>query len=285
VDSVYTILIVLSGAATFAALFGGALRLGPEALLRVTEHSRLFVRMLVVIWIAIPLFTALVIFGLGVVGTSATILLLMSVCPGLPNLLTWARIARSSITTAFVALLVTAATEPFMIPYWSRFLSRFLPMDFTVRPAHVLSVLVPTVFLPIVLGFVVRKLSSRATAVLAPVSDFIDLAGTVATIAVVLFQGSPRLLYVPPSTFVALLIITFGYAAFGFWAARPNLDEQKAIAAAAALGNPALALVIVEVSYLEFEAVRLVSVYIVLRAIAMLPLVGGLWYLKRTGRE
>jgi bile acid:Na+ symporter, BASS family len=245
----------------------------------------LFVRMLVVIWIAIPLFTALVIFGVGVVGTSATILLLMSVCPGLPNLLTWARIARSSITTAFVALLVTAATEPLMIPYWTRLLSRFLPMDFTVRPSHVLTVLIPTVFLPIVLGFVVRKISSRATAVLAPVSDFVDLAGTVATIAVVLFQGSPRLTYVPASVFVAIMIITFGYAAFGFWAARPNLDEQKAIAAAAALGNPALALIIVEVSYLEFEAVILVSVYIVLRAIAMLPLVWWLRYLKKTGHE
>ena len=284
-EPVYTILIVLSGAATFAALFGGALRLGPEALLKVTEHLRLFVRMLVVIWVAIPLFTALVILALGVKGTSAALLLLMAVCPGLPNLLTWARIARSSITTAFVALLVTAATEPLMIPYWTRILSKFLPMDFTVQPAHVLNVLIPTVFLPIVLGFAVRKISSRAATVLAPLSDFVDLAGTVATIAVVLFQGSPRLLYVPPLAFVAILIITFGYAAFGFWAARPNLDEQKAIAAAAALGNPALALIIVEVSYLEFEAVILVSVYIVLRAIAMLPLVWWLRYLRRSGRE
>ena len=87
-ESVFTLLILLSGAATFAALFGGALRLGPEALGRVIEHPRLFFRMLAVIWIAIPLFTALVIFALGVVGTSASLLLLMSVCPGLPNLLT-----------------------------------------------------------------------------------------------------------------------------------------------------------------------------------------------------
>jgi len=62
------------------------------------------------------------------------------------------------------------------------------------------------------------------------------------------------------------------------------LDEQKAIAAAAALGNPALVLIIVEVSYLEFEAVILVSVYIVLRAIAMLPLVWWLRYLRSSGR-
>src|SRR5262245_5719379 len=241
--------------------------------------------MLVVIWIAIPLFTALVIFGLRVVGTSATLLLLMSVCPGLPNLLTWARIARSSVMTAFVALLVTAATEPFMIPYWTRLLSKFLPMDVTVQPSHVLIVIVPTVFLPIVLGFLVQKISFRAAAVLARVSDFIDLAGTIATIAVILYEGLPRLTYVPPAAFVALVIITFGYAAFGFWAARPNLDEQKAIAAAAALGNPALALVIVEVSYMELQAAVMVSIYIVIRAIAMAPLISWLRYLRRAGAE
>src|SRR5262249_22636007 len=160
--------------------------------------------------------------------------------------LTWARMARSSITTAFVALLLTAATEPLIIPYWTQLLSRFTPMDLTVRAGHVLYVLIPTVFLPIVLGFAVRKMSSRAAAVLAPASDFIDLAGTVATVALVLYQGSPKLLFVQPAAFAALVIITFGYAAVGFWAARPNLDEQKAIAASAALGNPALALVIVE---------------------------------------
>jgi BASS family bile acid:Na+ symporter len=283
VESVYTILIFLSGAATFAALFGGALRLGPEALFRVAEHPRLFFRMLVVVWIAIPLFTALVILGLGVVGTSAALLLLMSVCPGLPNLLTWARVTPSSITTAFVALFVTAATAPFMIPYWTRLLSKFLPMDLTVQAGHVLSVLLPTVFLPIVLGFVVHKTSFRAATALAPVSDFVDLVGTVAAIAVILFQGLPMLIYVPPAAFVALVIITFGYAAFGFWAARPNLEEQKAIAAASALGNPALALVIVEVSYLEWQAAVLVSVYIVVRGIAMLPLVWWLRYLRRAG--
>src|SRR5262245_46981552 len=104
VDSIYDILILLSGAATFAAMFGVALQLGPEALRKVNEKPRLFFRTLGVIWIAVPLFTALVILALGLVGTSATLLLLMSVCPGLPGLLTLARIARSSIATAFVAL-------------------------------------------------------------------------------------------------------------------------------------------------------------------------------------
>jgi BASS family bile acid:Na+ symporter len=75
----------------------------------------------------------------------------------------------------------------------------------------------------------------------------------------------------------AILVITAGDAVLGFWAARPNLAEQKAIAAAAALGNPALALVVVEVIYHEIQAAVLVSVYVAIRAIAILPLV---WWLR-----
>ena len=83
---------------------------------------------------------------------------------------------------------------------------------------------------------------------------------------------------------VATVIITAADAAFGFWAARPNLAEQKAMAAAAALGNPALALVVVEVIYHEIQAAVLVSVYIVVRAIAVMPLVWWLRHLATTTR-
>src|SRR5262245_40418345 len=148
-------------------MFAAALRLGPKALYRVRDHPRLFVRRFVAVWLAIPLMTVLVIYLLGVVGTSATILLLMSVCPGTPALLTFVRIARSSIATAFVALALTTATEPFLIPYWTRILSKFHSVDLTVQPGQVLSVLLPTVFLPIVLGFLVQKRWMNRAGVLA----------------------------------------------------------------------------------------------------------------------
>ncbi|HZM86647.1 MAG TPA: hypothetical protein VFF31_08825 [Blastocatellia bacterium] len=277
-DSLFDVLILLSGVATFATMFGAALRLGPGALRRVREHPRLFLRTFAVVWLLIPLFTLLVIYVFGVVGTSATLLLLMSVCPGTPSLLTFVRIARSSTKTAFVALVLTTATEPFLIPYWTRLLSRFHSVDLTVQPGEVLIVLVPTVFLPILLGFLVHKRSINKAAVLARASDYVDLVGTGASVAVILSQGFPLLLRVPPSAIAAIVVITAGDAALGFWAARPNLAEQKAIAAAAALGNPALALVVVEVIYHEIQAAVLVSVYVVVRAIAISPLV---WWLRR----
>jgi BASS family bile acid:Na+ symporter len=89
---------------------------------------------------------------------------------------------------------------------------------------------------------------------------------------------------VPWAAIVAIVIITAGDAALGFWAARPNRAEQKALAAAAALGNPALALVVVEVIYHEIQSAVLVSVYVVVRSIAILPLVWWLRHLATTDR-
>ena len=283
-DSLYDVLILLSGAATFATVFGAALVLGPKSLHRVGEHPRLFFRTFLAVWLVIPLFTALVVYLFGVVGVSATLLLLMSICPGTPALLTFVRIARSSIATAFVVLLLTTATEPFLIPYWARFMSRFLTVDLTIQPRQVLIVLLPTVFFPIVLGFVLHQIAINKAAVLASASNYVDVIGTSASVVLILARGFPLIHRVPVAAVVAVLIITAGDAALGWWAARPNLAEQKAIAAAAALGNPALALVVVEVIYHEMQATVLVSVYVAIRAVAIVPLVWWLRHLRaRTG--
>ena len=283
-DSLYDVLILLSGAATFATVFGAALVLGPKSLRRVSEHPRLFFRTFLAVWLVIPLFTALVVYLFGVFGVSATLLLLMSICPGTPALLTFVRIARSSIATAFVVLLLTTATEPFLIPYWARFMSRFLTVDLTIQPGQVLIVLLPTVFFPIVLGFLLHQISINTAAVLASASNYVDVIGTSASVILILARGFPLIHRVPLEAVVGVLIITAGDAALGWWAARPNLAEQKAIAAAAALGNPALALVVVEVVYHEMQATVLVSVYVAIRAVAIVPLVWWLRHLRaRTG--
>jgi BASS family bile acid:Na+ symporter len=284
VDSFYDVLILLSGAATFATMFGAAVRLGPEALHRVVEHPRLFLRTFVAVWLVIPLFTVLVIYLLGVVGTSATLLLLMSVCPGTPAILTFVRMARSSIATAFIALFLTTATEPLLIPYWTRLLSKFLTVDLTIQPKQVFEVLLPTVFVPVLLGFVLHKRFLDKAEALGSASDYVDLVGTGACIVLILGQGVPLIRHVSPVAVAAIVIITAGDAVLGFWAARPNLAEQKAIAAAAALGNPALALVVVEVIYHEMQAAVLVSVYVAVRAVAILPLVAWLRYLSTSTR-
>jgi predicted Na+-dependent transporter len=95
---------------------------------------------------------------------------------------------------------------------------------------------------------------------------------------VVLAEGAELLWHVPLRAFAAALAITLGDALIGYWVARPDVEDQMAISLAVALGNPALAIAVVEASYPDHKASELVAVYLIVRAIAILPF--ELW-LKR----
>ena len=261
----------LSYAATFAIMFGGALRLKPETLRRAAQNPRLFLRTLFVVWIGVPVITGLVILAVGATGRSAALILLMSVCPGVPILLGTTRTVRGAMATAFLALVLTAATEPLMIPFWTRLMSRYLPLDLSVQPHHVLDVLLPMVFFPIALGFIIRDASDRVTTVLIRASNIVYSIGAIACVVGIAWKGLPLLTEVPIPAILAAMIITVCDVILGFWAGKPKMEDRKAVALAAALGNPALAIAVVEASYPELRASAYVSVYLVIRGTAMVP--------------
>src|SRR5690348_13077163 len=97
-------------------MLSGALRLGTSSLLAVRDRPAMFVRALLVIWLGVPLLTIGVTLAFRVEGLSALVLLLMGFCPGIPLLLSSARTVHAAVTTAFVVLLLTATTEPLLIP-------------------------------------------------------------------------------------------------------------------------------------------------------------------------
>jgi predicted Na+-dependent transporter len=268
--------------ATFAVMLGGALRVGPVAFLQLRDRPGLFVRTLIAIWFAVPIVNIVVVFGLRVTGLGATTLLLMSVCPGVPLLLASARSVRGAVSTAFLALLLSAAIEPLMLPLWTHVMSAIQPANLTIQPLDVMRVRIPTLWLPIAVGFALRALWPRATGVLAYLSDGVYIVGFVASAIVVLIEGFPMLFQVPPRTFVAAVVITIGDGLIGYWAGWPRREDQKAIAVAAALTNPALALAVVEVSYPGYQAGALVAVYLLLRGAVMLPF--EFWLRRATGR-
>src|SRR5262249_50216916 len=160
-----------------------------------------FLRTLAAVWIAVPLLTIAVVLAFDVRGLSATTLLLMAICPGMPLLLATGSV-KGAKETAYVALLLTATIEPLLIPYWTRFLSIVHPGDLTVQRRDVLAVLVPTVFIPVVVGFAIRQLAPRAATVLARVSEMIAVVGIAMDVLVVLIQGAPLLVRVPVQAFV-----------------------------------------------------------------------------------
>jgi predicted Na+-dependent transporter len=266
--------------ATVAVMLAGALRVGPGAFRRLRERPGLFFRTLVAIWIAVPIVNIAVVFGFRVTGLDATTLLLMSVCPGIPLLLASARSVRGAVSTAFLALLLSAAIEPLTLPAWTRVMSAIQPADLMIAPIHVLQVRIPTLWIPIVVGFAIREIWPRGVAPLALTSDAVYVIGVGASAIALLSQGLPWVLQTPIRTFVATAVITLGDALIGYWAGWPNREDQKAIALAAALTNPALALAVVEVSYPGFQAGVLVATYLLIRGSIMLPFE---FWLRRLG--
>jgi bile acid:Na+ symporter, BASS family len=261
-------------------MFGGALRLKPETIRQAGKNPRLFLRTLFVIWIAVPIFSILVIWAVGITGRSAAILLLMSVCPGVPLLLGTTRNVQGAMATAFLALVLTAVTEPLMIPFWTRLLSSHLSIETAVKPKHILDVLLPVVFMPIAIGLVIRDLSEQATAILLRVSDLVYLVGVSACVVAIAIKGLPWITQVPPRAIFAAWVITIGDVLLGYWAGSPNTEDRKAIALATALGNPALAIAVVEESDPAIQAAVLVSVYLIVRGLIMMPVEWGLKRVK-----
>lgn len=277
---------VLAFSATFFVMLGGALRVGPGALRRLAERPLLFLRTLAAIWIAVPLLTISMVVVLNLPVLAASTLLLMSVCPGVPMLLPSTKAVKGEVATAFVVLLLAAATEPLMIPLWTRLLTALGPrgwgVQLGVRPWHVLRVLLPTVFIPLLVGFAIRRVWPRAGAILERFADLVYVLTLIVGGIIVLMQGAPLLGHIAARTYFAAVLITVCDALIGYWAGWPSRQDQKAIALAAALGNPALALAVVEVAHPGVEAGALVAVYILVRAVALAPFE---WWLSRSSER
>jgi BASS family bile acid:Na+ symporter len=278
-DTFLAILKILSLSATFALMFGSALRLGPSALRQLVQRPAFFVRVLLAVWIAVPLLTAMVVLALRIEGTAAKTLLLMAGCPGVPLLLGTTRTVRGAMSTAFAALALTAATEPLLIPLWTRLASAILPVDLTVHWSHILRVLAPTILVPVAVGFVVRALFPRAVHPLVRASDGVYAVAIIGCV-LALLAGPARLIpRVPLRALAGAAIITVGDAAIGYWAGWPDRDDRKAIALATAMGNPALAIAVVEASYPgNGIGPMAVGLYVLVRAICITPV---LWWLRQ----
>jgi BASS family bile acid:Na+ symporter len=282
-DTFLGILKILSLSATFALMFGSALRLGPSALRQLVQRPAFFVRTLLAVWIAVPSLTAMVVVALRIEGTAAKTLLLMAGCPGVPLLLGTTRTVRGAMSTAFAALALTAATEPLLIPLWTRLVSAILPVDLTVHWSDILRVLVPTILLPVAVGFVVRAVFPRAVDPVVRISDGVYAVGIIGCLVTLLAGAAPLILRVPPRALVGAAIITIGDAAVGYWAGSPDRDDRKAIALATALGNPALAIAVVEASYPGNRiAPTAVGLYLLVRTICIVPV---LWWLRQANHR
>jgi BASS family bile acid:Na+ symporter len=252
-------------------MFSTGLGVSVSQLSRVRSEPRLFGRALLVIEVLVPLAAFLIVRALGLPQRIAGLILLLAVCPGAPLSLWSSRRAGASPSAALDALLLAALTSPLSVPCWVFVFAAAFRSSMSIDPLLVLRVVAATVLLPLGLGAVLRAVAPRAAEILRRVLDSLSGLWILAAAALLLAIARPAFSELVPVPLLALLLITFTALGLGHLAGGPRLEDRGAIAFAAALGNPAIALAIVSRSRPELAVTAPIAAFIVLRAVALLP--------------
>ena len=240
-------------------------------------RAGLLARALAVVWIGVPVLALLVISLVRPGPLAALAIVVMAICPGVPLVLRKSGKAGGDPGMSLTILIATALSAIVMVPLWVAILNRVAPVHLAIDLGRVAAILLPNVLLPYVIGRVVNHFAPRVAAVLAKVALGVFVAGVVVLLVAVLPRTLPVFAHAGVSAIAALALVTLGAAALGYLAGGPRHDHRISFAYAAAMGNPALAIALLAPTA-HAQAMPLVIVYVLLRALALLPI--GIW-LKR----
>lgn len=250
-----------------ALVLAVALSTTPAALRATWSERWLVGRTLLVLEIGVPLLTLAAVTLLPLSPEVTGIIALMAVCPGSPMILHKVR----DRTVVVVIMAVVSLLVPLTVPTWVAVLDRLLPLSVAIPPVPLATMTLVKVMLPLVAGIAVAALLPRTARLLARVVWVAYLVAFGFAVLATLARGAPLLLRASPWALGAVMVVTLGGAAMGHWAGRPRLEDSSALARIAVLGNPALALAVVEYSYPDVESAALMSAYLLARALALIP--------------
>jgi BASS family bile acid:Na+ symporter len=243
------------------------------------RRGNLVLRALAVVWVGVPVFAIAAVALLRLPPLGALALVIVAICPGVPLVLKSASRAHGSRRTALLVLLATAITAPLMIPLWSAVLSRTTHYAVAIDPIEVVRVVVPSVIVPFVVGRLVRIAAPRVAEVLAKIANIVFLAGIAVLLVVAVSKALPVLAAASLRAVMATVLVTLAAFVVGYLAGQPRAEDRTALAYAAALGNPALALAVAAGSFPTSEPLPLIAAYVLVRAAVLIPL--GLWLRRR----
>jgi BASS family bile acid:Na+ symporter len=232
-----------------------------------------YLRALSVALVGVPLWTMLMVSVFQLPPMPATLLLLVSVCPGAPLIPAAAKKKGESHSRFGLNVLVLLSVLACLtLPLWLAILARADVVAMEIAPGLVLSHVVKVVFVPLVLGLVIRRFAPlRVADALAGIARILFVIMLVVAIAVVLVLGVPVLLHVAARTILAAALIVIGSALMGYFAEWPHPDARRPAAIVAAFGNPGLVLAVVASSYPHVRAVALIAAYVIFRKLVLIP--------------
>lgn len=164
------------------------------------------------------------------------------------------------------------------MPLWIRVVAAMFELSVVTSPLALAAALAPSIYLPMLVGALVRRRWSRHAERLARGCDVLFGVGTVASLAIVLVRGAPLLASVPVRAFGAVVAFTTASALVGYAVGGPHASDRRVAALATSLSNPALALAIVATSWPGFRAEAIACAYLIVRTLSLQP---ALLWLRR----
>ncbi len=232
---------------------------------------RTLMRALAVVWIAVPLLALLVVYALQPPPSAAATLIVMAICPGVPLVLGKSKRARGDATMSLLVLVATAITALVLVPLWAVVLTYVTSLELTFAMKDAAAVLVPNVVLPFAVGRVIREAVPRVAHAAEVIAQLLFFTGIAILVLFALARSGSALHMLTARDVAAAALISIGAGALGYVVA-PNVPAARvSLTYAAALGNPALALSVMMLSYRHVKVVPLVLAFVLVRAVALLP--------------
>lgn len=272
-------LTTLIAAAVFAVMLSLGLMIGREQVAAARDRRVVLAVALFAVVVPVPAVAVLLVKLAGLKGVVAAGILLMAISPGAPIALRRAIEAGGNREFAPVLHLAVVVLAIVSVPAGVALLSRLFGVSFAISPLDVARQVFFAQLLPIALGAALRAwrpaLAARLEAPLARVTSWM-LIGLALALLVVLWPLLEEVGWLP---FAAGIGLTACALAMGAAIVTRDVQARPAVAVAAAMRNPGLALLIAAVNKMPAGVVASVFGY----ALGLLLVVGAFvaWQVRR----
>jgi BASS family bile acid:Na+ symporter len=252
----------------FAMLLSMGLRTTVADLQRASARRGFIVRTALVTNLAVPLLAIVLVAILPVGPLARGLILLFAICPGAPFILLKYKDDSKLASILLVAVSLLAVVT---VPLWAGIAGRIYALQFDARPADVLRIVLRAVLLPLLLGVAIRRFLPRLAEPLAKAADIFYKVALAVVLLAVLVKASPSLLKTPARAIFSVMVFTLAATLLGHFAGGPMLADRKLAATFAGLGNPGLVIAILGHSYPQLHAGVAIILYLLVRALSVLP--------------
>jgi predicted Na+-dependent transporter len=227
-------------------------------------------RTLLVALLGVPMLAILVAVTLPVGPVVRGVIVLMAVSPGAPMLMNRSQASGNVALAAALVVALTIAAVVFL-PVELFVLNRVFPWRLHASTPALLENVGPKLVLPLVFGAMLHRLWPKAADRFARVVQALFYAALLVTVVGALAVSWREIVNMGPWAWLAMLIVTTGAVLMGDAFGGRDPRDRATAAYAVVLGNPAVAISVVAVSYPSLHAVPIIIAYAVLRAVFVLP--------------